>query len=45
MRRPTPFLFLLWEEYEAAYPNGFQYSWFPKHYRRWAGRLDLVMRT
>jgi transposase len=37
-------LFLLWEEYKAAHPDGFQYSWFCQHYRAWAGRVDLVMR-
>lgn len=37
-------LFLLWEEYKAAHPEGFQYSWFCEHYRAWAGKLDLVIR-
>ena len=37
-------LFLLWEEYKARHPDGFQYSWFCQHYRRYAGQLDLVMR-
>jgi transposase len=37
-------LFLLWQEYKAATPEGFQYSWFCQAYRAWAGTRDLVMR-
>jgi transposase len=37
-------LMLLWEEYRAADPQGFAYSWFCEHYRAWAGKLDVVMR-
>lgn len=37
-------LFLLWQEYKAATPDGLQYSWFCHAYRRWAQHLDLVMR-
>jgi len=37
-------LALLWDEYKAANPEGFQYSWFCEHYRRWLGKLDVVMR-
>jgi transposase len=37
-------LFLLWQEYKAATPEGLQYSQFCAAYRQWAGRLDLVMR-
>lgn len=37
-------LFLLWQEYKAATPNGLQYSWFCHTYRAWAQKLDLVMR-
>lgn len=44
LRRPGVTLFLLWQEYKAQYPEGFQYSWFCDHYREWKGRLDLVMR-
>jgi transposase len=44
LRRKGVTLFLLWEEYKAQHPNGFHYSWFCKHYRRFAGRVDLVMR-
>lgn len=35
---------LLWLEYKQQHPDGFQYSWFCEHYRRWRGKLDLVMR-
>ncbi len=44
MRRKYVTLFLLWEEYKAVHPEGFQYSWFCRHYREYAGRVDLVMR-
>ena len=37
-------LFLLWQEYKASTPEGFQYSWFCEQYRAWLGKLDLVMR-
>ena len=37
-------LTLLWHEYKAAHPEGYQYSWFCDHYRAWAGKLDVVMR-
>ena len=37
-------LFLLWQEYRQAHPDGYQYSWFCEHYRAWRGKLDLVMR-
>ncbi|MEZ5554672.1 IS21 family transposase [Haliea sp.] len=37
-------LFLLWQEYRASHPDGYQYSWFCEHYRAWQGKLDVVMR-
>ena len=37
-------LFLLWQEYREANPDGYQYSWFCDHYRTWQGKLDVVMR-
>jgi len=37
-------LFLLWEEYRARHPKGYQYSWFCERYRHWTGTLDRVMR-
>ncbi len=44
LRRPGVTLMLLWEEYRAAHPQGFAYSWFCEHYGEWAGKLDLAMR-
>lgn len=44
LKRKNVTLFLLWQEYKAAAPSGFQYSWFCQGYRHWAGKLDLVMR-
>ena len=36
--------FLLWQEYRALNPEGYNYSWFCDHYRRWLGTRDLSMR-
>ena len=44
LKRKGVTLFLLWEEYKSAHPQGFHYSWFCQHYRAWAGKLDVVMR-
>src|SRR5690606_14013995 len=44
LKRKGVTLFLLWEEYKTAHPQGFHYSWFCQQYRRFAGRVDLVMR-
>jgi transposase len=44
LRRKGVTLQLLWLEYKAAHPEGYQYSQFCAHYRRWCGRLDLVLR-
>ncbi len=35
---------LLWLEYRAAHPDGYQYSWFCERYKAWRGQLDVVMR-
>jgi len=43
-RRPHVTLQLLWGEYKAVHPNGYQYSQFCKLYRDWAKKLDVVMR-
>lgn len=37
-------LFLLWEEYKQNDSNGYQYSWFCEQYRKWAEKIDVVMR-
>lgn len=44
LRRKGVTLMLLWQEYKARDPEGYQYSWFCDAYRAWAGRRDLVMR-
>ena len=44
LKRKGVTLFLLWQEYKAATPDGLQYSWFCRAYRDWAIKLDLVMR-
>lgn len=44
MRRKGVTLMLLWQEYKAANPDGFQYSWFCDTYQAWRSRRDLVMR-
>jgi len=44
LRRKSVTLTLLWHEYKAIHPEGFQYSWFCDQYRAWAGKLDVVMR-
>ena len=36
--------FLLWQEYRAINPNGYNYSWFCNNYRSWLGTRDLSMR-
>ncbi|MFO1400116.1 MAG: IS21 family transposase [Steroidobacteraceae bacterium] len=35
---------LLWEEYKAEQPEGWQYSVFCDQYRRWRARQELVLR-
>ena len=35
---------LLWEEYKAVQPDGYQYSAFCLHYALWASKLQLSMR-
>src|SRR6516165_2981044 len=44
LKRKGVTLFLLWQEYKAVTPDGFQYSWFCQAYRAWAAKLDLFMR-
>jgi transposase len=44
LRRPGVTLWLLWEEYKAVHPQGYQYTWFCQRYRGWAARTDVVMR-
>jgi transposase len=44
LKRKGVTLSLLWQEYKAQTPDGFQYSWFCQAYRAWAATLDVVMR-
>ena len=44
MRRKGVTLALLWEEYRAAHPDGFGYSWFCEHYDAFKIRLRPTMR-
>lgn len=44
LKRKGVTLALLWEEYKAVNPLGYQYSWFCERYREWSGKLGLVMR-
>ena len=44
LKCPGVTLQLLWHEYRQTHPQGYQYTWFCRHYRAWAGKLDLVMR-
>ncbi|MBI4334209.1 MAG: IS21 family transposase [Chloroflexi bacterium] len=43
LRRKGVTLQLLWIEYKKDNPNGYQYSQFCDLYRRWRGKLDVVM--
>jgi len=44
LRRKGVTLDLLWQEYKAEHPEGYRYSGFCEHYRRWVGRLSVSMR-
>lgn len=44
MRRKNITLELLRQEYRAAHPEGYQYSWFCERYRQWVGKLSVTMR-
>jgi transposase len=44
LKRKGVTLLLLWQEYKAVTPDGLQYSSFCEAYRKWAARLDVVMR-
>jgi transposase len=35
---------LVWQEYKEKHPDGFQYSQFCELHRKWAKKLDLVLR-
>jgi len=42
--RKSVTLMLLWDEYKAQYPDGYQYSQFCDLYRAYAKKLDIAMR-
>ena len=44
LKRKGVTLQLLWDEYKAAHPKGYQYTAFCVRYRQWFGKQDLVMR-
>ena len=44
LRRRGVTLALLWQEYQACHPDGYQYSRYCDLYRAWQGRVDVVMR-
>lgn len=44
LRRKGVTLRLLWLEYKASHPTGYQYSQFATLYRAWAATLDPVLR-
>ncbi len=44
LKRPGVTRLLLWQEYKAAQPDGWQYSVFCDQYRRWLATQDLVLR-
>ena len=37
-------LLLLWQEYKAQHPTGYEYAAFTVHYRRWLGEQGVTMR-
>ncbi|MFA4837566.1 MAG: hypothetical protein WC749_16060, partial [Dehalococcoidia bacterium] len=44
LRKKNVTLALLWDEYKASQPDGYQYSQFCKLYREFTGRVDCCMR-
>lgn len=44
LKRKGVTLLLLWQEYKQEHPDGYQYSQFCEHYRRWSGGLEVWMR-
>ena len=43
LRRKGVTLALLWQEYKAVHPEGYNYSRFCELYRAWAGTVDVTM--
>jgi transposase len=44
LSRPGVTRMLLWQEYKACYPDGWQYSVFCDRYRRWLATQDPILR-
>lgn len=44
LRNRNVTLVLLWSEYRDENPDGYKYTQFAEYYRRWRGKLALVMR-
>ena len=44
LKRKGVTLCLLWQEYKASHPDGYQYTQFCEHYHGFLGTLDPVMR-
>ena len=44
LARPGVTRLLLWQEYKAAFPDGWQYSVFCEQYRRWLATAEPVLR-
>lgn len=44
LKRKGVTLYLLWREYLEREPEGYRYSQFAAHYRRWLARVEPVMR-
>lgn len=44
LSRPGVTRLLLWQEYKAAHPDGWQYSAFCAQYQRWRATRDVVLR-
>jgi len=44
LRRKAVTLHLLWQEYRQIHPDGYGYSGFCQHYRRWSKTVDVSMR-
>ena len=44
LRRKHVTLQLLWEEYRAEHPNGYSYTQFCEHYKRWKAPLEVTLR-
>ena len=44
LRKKGVTLQLLWQEYKEQYPDGYQYTQFCEHYRRWVESVEVSMR-